>query len=205
MGNSIVICAGHHQDRQGAINKKHNTTEYREAVVIQEFMVDILKSLGVKVYIFNGKLSDKVEYINSIKPSLALDLHFNADADHLDPEDLDDDRGFGCMVMYCPQKNNYGVPETHSYSRKSQAQRMSDGLSKWLKTKNLGARQGWYWGSNPPSKKDYFLRKTSCPAFIPEFGYIDNNRFCETWLISNRHAELAEALSKEVIIFLRGV
>jgi len=197
---NIVLCAGHTPEATGAVNAKYNLNEYSEALVIVECMVDILKDLDYQVTTMTGKLRDKVDFINEYKPDLALDIHFNADYDHLDPYDNDDTRGCGCMVMYCPKQSRYGGVEPLNYNRKEQAITMSRVMSNVIKAKDLGGRQGWYWGSNPPKDKDYFLRKTTCPAFIPELGYIDNNKFCEDWLLANRHYELAEAIVRGILV-----
>lgn len=189
----IAICPGHYKEKKGATNKKHKLNEHDEAKLIAFNAADFLKNAGHEVEIIIGKLVEKVARINAGDFDLALDLHFNADADHLDPNDLDDSRGHGCMVMYCPQAKVYGDDEPNGL-RRQQAYLMSEGMSRTVGNRNLGGRAGWYWGSNPPEKKDYFLRKTNCAAFIPEFGYIDNNGFAEAWLVSGYHKGLSEAL-----------
>ncbi len=192
----IAICAGHHEDAKGAENTRYNLNEYDEACKIIPFLETELIAMGHSISILSGRLGSKVRKINAGNFDLALDLHFNADYDHLDPDDLDDERGHGCMVMYCPKAFNYGDAEPQS-TRRSQANQMSAAMSGVIENRNLGGRPGWYWGNNPPEKKDYFLRKTNCTAFIPEFGYIDNNGFASTWLVdAERHAKSAQAVAE---------
>jgi len=192
---TIVLSAGHHAARQGASNKNYNLTEY---VCASEVVLLASKKLiddnVCEVHIVDGTLSHKVKYINEYKFDLALDYHFNADADHLDPDDNDDSRGRGCMVMYVPNNS----------TRKHQAASFSSSMVNSLSTIDKGAREGWYWGGdNPGTIKDYFLRKTNCPAFIPEAGYIDNNGFAKEFLLTNDGYErLADALVDAIKEFL---
>jgi len=148
---------------------------------------------GVDSEIITGGLTSKVAAINQGSFDLAVEPHFNADADHLDPDDFDDTRGHGCMVMYCPGNN----------ARQKQAAIISAALSATIGNRDLGAREGWYWGGSAPGTiADYFLRKTNCPAFIPEPGYIDNNKFTKEWLIAERHTEIAQALCAGILAVL---
>lgn len=197
----IVICPGHYPERPGAVNKKHGLNEHQEATKVVHELHKLLETSGHEVFIRTGRLSYKVREINRLRPDLALDIHFNADADHLDPEDLNDDRGTGCMVMFCPKAKSYEDPEPPS-ERQKQASTMSEIISNTLGVKDHGARPGWYWGSldskGYPKKKDYFLTHTICPAFIPEPLYIDNNRDCEEWLLSNKHDVIARGISEAI-------
>jgi len=186
----IAICPGHTESAKGAINKRHGLNEHDEAWQVCLAMADVLKVNGYDVHLISGKLSEKVARINAGSFDLALDIHFNADDDHLDPDDFDDSRGHGCMVMYCPGSD----------MRKEQAGIMSKRMAQFLGNGDLGGREGWYWGgSHPGTIKDYFIRSTNCPAFIPECGYIDNNGFAEKWLVPNHHADLAAAIASGIM------
>ena len=189
----IALCPGHHEDAKGAGNAKYDLNEYDEANKLVPLIVTDLMAKGHTVSVFKGKLSEKVEQINAGGFDLAIDLHFNADNDHTDPFDHDDSRGRGCMVMYCP-----GV-----LSRKYQAQGISREISHAMGSENLGGRAGWYWGSGvedgKPTKKDYFLEHTNCPAFILEPLYIDNNAEAERWFLSTgQDRVLANAITEGV-------
>jgi len=193
MNKRIVICAGHNKKSKGAINKKYSLNEFDEAWKVCIPLSEILSVNGVDARLITGSLTEKVAKINAGGFALALDLHFNADADHLDPDDLNDARGEGCMVMYCPG----------NHLRSIQAATMATRMSDYIGNSNKGGREGWYvGGSNPGTIKDYFLRKTNCAAFIPEFGYIDNNGFAKEYLVSNRHQDLAEALASGIMAVL---
>ena len=190
----IALCPGHHKDARGAVNKKYDLNEFEEASKVCSHLAIKLRKMGHSVDVIVGKLSHKVYMINKGGYDLAIDIHFNADYDHLDPDDFDNSRGYGCMVMYCPKALSYGNKEPIS-TRSQQADAMSFGISSYMGGRDHGGRPGWYWGSNPPEKKDYFLRETNCAAFIPEPGYIDNNGFAEKWLVAERHDQIAEAIA----------
>jgi len=184
---NIAICPGHHTNAQGATNSKYSVSENQVAKPIVETLANILIAKGHTVSIFEGKLGHKVREINKGDFDLALDIHFNADAE---TSDLDDNKGYGCMVMHYPT----------SSLRESQAEKMSAAIAGALNEKDRGARKAWYWGgSNPGTKPDYFTNKTNCPAFIPEPGYIDNNGFCEKFLISSEgRLAVAQALARGI-------
>jgi hypothetical protein len=194
----IALCPGHHKNARGAVNKKYGLNEYDEATKVIEYAEPLLRGMGHEVEKIIGRLGTKIALINDGDFDVAIDYHFNADYDHLDPDDLDDSRGHGCMVVYCPQNKVYGERESADYLRRQQANTFSAAMAPMLDNRNLGGRQGWWWSkleNGKPIYRDGFLTKTNCPAFIPEPGYIDNNRFAEMWLVSDRHAQLAEALA----------
>jgi N-acetylmuramoyl-L-alanine amidase len=197
----IALCAGHHQESKGAVNKKHNLNEFDECTKVLNELAKMLVDDGHEVHAFSGTLTDKIKQINGNGFDLALDLHMNADYDHLDPDDFDNSRGHGCMVMYHPAANHYTDREPDS-KRQKQADNMAYGISMYMGTRNLGGRPGWYWGAldnlGHPKSKDAFTRLTDCPAFIPEPGYIDNNGFAEKWLVANRHGQIAEAIAQGI-------
>lgn len=177
----IAICPGHHKLSGGAINRQYDLNEYAKSKQIVLLVEEILSQYGMQVFVIEGRLREKVPEINRLhaeKPiTLAIDVHFNADADHLDSNDFNDSRGNGCMVMYNPGNN----------SRMTHAALFSQVMAEHMHEKNMGAREGWWWGkvdeNKRPIYKDYFLRKTHCPALIPEPGYIDNNGFAERRLL----------------------
>lgn len=189
----IALCPGHHPASKGATNALHDLNEYDEARLVVAYAALMLPRLGHTVQIIEGPLSEKIVRINAGRFDLALDIHFNADADPLDPNDHDNTRGRGGMVMYCPKAASYQQPEPQSL-RRSQADAFSLEMTRMLGNKNRGGRPGWHWKHNPPKHKAAFLRRTRCPAFIPELGYIDNNGFAEKFLVSGEHAKLAEAI-----------
>lgn len=184
---NIAICSGHYPEKAGARNVKHDISENQIARILCPKIKVFLEKDDHNVEIIEGHLSDKVARINSKPFDFAFDIHFNADAEKLD---VNDSKGTGCMVMHYPT----------SAKRKSQAQIMSDTMSKLLKVKNLGARQAWYWGgSNPGTKPDYFTRKCNCASFIPEAGYIDNNGFVEKYMLTDSGiGELSIAIARGI-------
>lgn len=183
----IAVCIGHHRDRQGAANLIYPYTEWVAMSTVAHKMAGLLEAAGHEVHVIEGRLAYKVAVINRGNFDIALDLHLNADADHTDPQDQDDSRGHGCMVMAVP----------HNKERLEQAQVMSDKIVSVLGNRNLGGREGWYWGDG--TKPDYFLARTNCPAFIPEPFFIDNNAECERWLVGGNEDVVAGAIADAVV------
>jgi len=209
MSVDVIICAGHHEGSEGASNEKYGNTEYRVGLRLLPFIMAQLAMKGITYDTVDGTLRHKIDTINADPPRLAIDLHHNADLDHSDPHDCDDSRGRGCMVVYCPQSSVYGDKDSEDYSRRRQAALFSNVISGKIFSRNLGARQGWYWGSKSldsrglPTKTDAFVTQTKCPAFIPEPGYIDNNKYNEEWLEDERgFYALADAISAGIVAVL---
>jgi N-acetylmuramoyl-L-alanine amidase len=179
----IALCAGHHKDRKGAVNEKHNLNEYDEACKVISHLIDILAAAGHTVVAFSGRLSEKIENINKYDFDLAIDLHFNA-ATY---------KGKGCEVMYVPG----------STKRRDQADAMSTEIALYMNLRNRGAKEGVYWGGeNPGTKPDAFLSKTNCAAFIPEPLFISNDAEVEYWLVAGRHEQIAEAIATGIEVIL---
>jgi len=202
----IALSVCHHKDAPGAVNKHYDITEYQVGRIITTVLASLLKEDGHEIFLTEGKLSHKVNEINSWKPDLAFEVHQNADNDHLDPEDLDDSRGLGCMTLFYPSANTYAEHEPMS-PQKQDAENLNSSLSTYMGQKNLGARPGWYWGSldsnGNPTHKDYFLRKTACRSFILEPGYIDNNKYAKRWLLDGGFEKLAQAIHFAISLFLK--
>jgi len=186
----IALCAGHYPEKAGARNAKHNISENKVATPIIEILAKLIEKHGHSVTIISGRLGHKVREINKGNYDLAIDLHFNADAEL---EDTDNLKGYGCMTMYYPT----------SSKRKEQAGKLNAAMAGALDTKDRGPRPALYWGGdNPGTKADYFTDKTNCPAFIPEPGYIDNNAFAEKYLLTNEgHRKVAEAVLQGIKAF----
>ena len=170
----IALCAGHHKDRKGAVNKKYDLNEYDEALKVVIPLTEILLNNGHPVSTFSGKLSQKIANINKYDFDLVIDLHFNAGG------------GRGCEVVHVPGSD----------TRHDQADDMSREIALYMNLRNRGAKEGWYWGgANPGTKPDAFVTQTNCPAFIPEPLFIDNDKEVEYWLVAGRHEQIAEAIA----------
>jgi len=193
MNNKVILCPGHTEKRQGAESPHFpGITEHKQAMLLCRLVAEKRKNVSVHA----GSLKDKVALINRRMPLLAIDLHFNADNDHTDPQDRDDSKGKGTMVMYCP-----GNAE-----RRRQAATCSDMLSRGLGTVDHGAREGWYWGGdNPGQVPDYFLKHTAVPAFILEPTYIDNEYETKYWIMSGRQKQYADVIIDAIDDLVRRV
>lgn len=191
----IAVCVGHDRKRQGAKSPHFSHTEYEIMVRIAPMVADMLRRAGHDADVIDDGLTATVDSINAGGYDLAIDLHLNADGDHTDPQDMDDSRGKGAMVMYMPGSDK----------RRVQAHEFCDALTGFMhpaddRWYNLGAREGYYWGGdNPGTIPDYFLRKTNCPAFIPEPFYIDNKGECSYWIEMERHETIAKAIAFGVL------
>jgi N-acetylmuramoyl-L-alanine amidase len=183
----IAICAGHREDRKGAVNKKHGLNEYDEADKVIPHLISILINQGYSVSTFSGRLSEKITGINEGHFDLALDLHFNAGG------------GRGCEVIHVPR----------SSKRHDQAEMMSQEISLYMNLRDRGARPGWHKMDRPgivdypgdedgDEKPDAFVTQTNCPAFIPEPLFIDNNKEVEYWLVAGRHEQIAQAIANGI-------
>jgi len=190
----IVLCPGHYPNRPGAKNKKFDILEHNAAVKVIAHLEEVLLSKGDDVIMITGTLSQKIKKINSEhqkkKIDIALDVHFNADPEE---DDTNDNIGYGSEVIYCPG----------STLRHKQAAEMSDTIAHFLGSYDRGAKEGWYWGSGvingKPTKKDAFVSRTACAAFIPEPGFIDNNRFCEMYLLDDTgYYAIASAIANAI-------
>lgn len=177
----IALCAGHHKDRKGAVNKKYNLNEYDEALKVVMPLADILLKNGHPVSTFSGKLSEKIKNINKYDFDLALDIHFNAGG------------GRGCEVVHVPGSN----------TRHEQAADMSRDIALYMNLRDRGAKEGWYWGGeNPGTRPDAFVTQTNCPAFIPEPLFIDNDSEVAYWFVAGRHDQIAEAIANGIEVLV---
>lgn len=190
----ILISAGHHAAAQGA--QWEGNTEWQEAIHWRELLVHGLEQAGAPVAaVPSGLLRDKVSFINSRRPSIAMEVHFNS-AVNSSGERV----GEGCETLYYPG----------SARGKFVAEGIQSLLSLYFPP-DRGAQAGWYRMDAPgrvdfhgdvdgDEKVDYFLRETTCPAIIiePEFiHHID--------LIRRNRDEVCTALVSGLLKALAGL
>lgn len=174
----IAICPGHHAAAKGAVSRTYKVNEYDEAAKVIPYLTQELTNKGYEVEVITGLLSKKIKKINAGGFALAIDLHFNAGG------------GQGCEVIYCP----------NSAERARQAGILSAQIASVLGTKDRGGKEGWYQsGDNPGTEPDAFVSQTSCPAFIPEPLFIDNDEEVAKWLVGRQHATIARAIAKGIV------
>ena len=161
----IAVCAGHHQDAQGATFEGH--TEWPEAVLWRDRLVGVLGE-GLALTVPSGLLRDKVEFINASQAVCAIEIHFNSAMMHGKPV------GRGCETLQYPGSVRGG--ELAYCVHKVLARHFPP---------DRGVKEGWYRMDYPgrvdydgdvegDEKLDYFLVKTHCPAIIiePEFIHL---------------------------------
>lgn len=149
----VALSAGHYPDRCGASYGGQN--EHELAI---DWCKHILKKLSISgisvIQVPSTNLTDKVDFINHLfKVDIAIEIHFN---------DSFFKNAGGCETLYCPDSIEGFL--LASYVHGWYAVTMGN--------KDRGIKPGWY-RMIPHTIKNYFLRKTTCPAIIlePEFIY----------------------------------
>lgn len=155
----IAICPGHSESSPGI--KKSGLVEHTECKKIATKVVELLKDKNFEVQLVEGKLLDKVEFINKNNFNLAIEIHL---------EDHEDKCIRGSSSYYM--------------MRDSEARRLAEALSSScalvLKSINNGPKVGWFNKISPTSnesskskpKIDLFLAKIEpvsviiCPFHI---------------------------------------
>jgi N-acetylmuramoyl-L-alanine amidase len=156
----VCISAGHNPSKQGAEYK--GLTEYTEATGWAVLLTSMLSEDISVDYVPTGELSDKVDFINSADPALAIEIHFNSamsGGEHV---------GRGSETLYMPG----------SVNGKAAAKIMQANLS-GLFAPDRGIKEGWY-QMDPEKGADYFLRKTRCTALIVEPEFIHRTNIIQT-------------------------
>lgn len=174
----ILLSAGHNPEAQGATWK--GWSEYQEACLwVREIMTH---TTGVE-FIPTGSLKNKVEYVNSKKATLAIEIHFNSakvwrDLNN-DGKVTDDEVrnvGSGALTLYAP-----GSVRGRAY-----AELFQNAIEPLFGKHWNGVMEGWY-RMDKENGPDYFLSKTNCPAIIIEPEFIHHKDFLQ----ENRDAACA--------------
>jgi len=147
----ILISAGHYKEKPGS--SYGDFAEHQEAVIWRDILVDMLDGDPVPA----GILRNKVEFINSAKPDLAIEIHFN-DAINSSGERI----GEGSETLYYPG----------SIKGLRIANLVQSELSK-IFGPNRGAKEGWY-RMDKRYGPDFFLARTSCVSIIIEPEFVVN-------------------------------
>jgi len=160
----ILISAGHFPERPGVCFGSF--CEHGEACTWAINIVENLISLGQDAELVpSGVLKEKIEFINSINPLFAVEIHFNS-YNILSDVDLVG----GSRSLYLPGSEIGALL----------ASNIQIELAKAFKP-DLGICEGWYRG-NTKRGADYFLDKTECtsviiePEFIHRKATIERNR-----------------------------
>jgi N-acetylmuramoyl-L-alanine amidase len=165
----ICISGGHNATKTGA--NSQGFSEYPETFLWAECICWELEALGVTAHLVStGGLRHKVDEINELGASMAVEIHFNADPMHM---------GKGCETLYHPNSRK-GLCLANEIQRQ---------MSPFF-APNRGVKEGWYKMDRPGAVDyrgdvdgdelvDYFLRSTRCPAVIVEPEFIHNRSVIE--------------------------
>ena len=156
----VAISAGHYPRFKGASFNGFN--EYDEAIKWVEKLLTLFGNTAVGIK--TGPLPDKIRQVNSLRVSLALEIHFNSGVGKVR----------GSETLYC----------VGSKKGKRAASLVQNALAS-LMPPNRGIKEGWYKMDRPgivdypgdiegDEYLDAFLVRTNCPAIILEPEFIQN-------------------------------
>ena len=174
----ILISAGHHAKKPGACYE--GFCEFDEAEKWADLVVQHLGDKSARVP--SGYLRDKVEFINSRNPTIAIEIHFNSAV--ADGKNI----GEGCEVLHYPS-SKVGI---------ILAEVILESLE-MVFPPSRGIKEGWY-RMDQSKGVDFFLERTKCPSVIvePQFIHLKEN-------IQNRRAEACLKMADAIEDFLELV
>jgi len=147
----IYLSAGHHEEKPGACF--NGFCEHDEAKIWCEFIAHNMGSDNALI-IPDGKLKEKVDFINHRKPLAAIEVHFNSM--------LTGTNANGCETLHYP-----GSEPGLKLATALQLAVVQTGI------RDRGTKEGYY-RMNKTNGVDFFLAKTKCPAIIIEPEFIFN-------------------------------
>lgn len=179
----VCISAGHNPDKKGAsFNGFYEHDEAWEwamelvTLVSEKYTVDLVPT---------GALKAKVDFINTAKPDLAMEIHFNS-AVNSEGEHT----GSGSETLYYPGSN-----------RGMRAAKIVQSHLSPIFSPDRGVKEGYY-QLNPSKPPDYFLRKTNClslivePEFIHKKVLIQEHREAGCKALNAAISEILELISR---------
>lgn len=181
----ILISAGHYPEARGACYNGY--CEHEEAMRWATMLVSELEPYIPCMLVPTGTLQEKVRFINTHNPIMALEIHFNASTNL---------KAKGFETLYYPG----------SEKGKGLATALNEALGMCF-AHNRGIKEGWY-RQDRPGVKDYdgdidgdesilyFLKKTKCPAVIIEPEFIHNMQ-----RISNNRDHAVDVLSDTLLAY----
>jgi N-acetylmuramoyl-L-alanine amidase len=180
----VAISPGHYAAYKGVA--KNGYIEYDEVSRIVEILKNKFDLERYRIYIIQGKLEEKVNKINELKPDLAVEVH-------LGNTNSSSTRGSRSFHMLNDKKSEC-LSET-----------LLSSCVDLLKTENKGSWVGWFKKVSPSManspnvpvpgfkpKVDLFLSKTTCPAALIEPYYISSSSDCEYF--KDKYEEIADAI-----------
>lgn len=180
---NILLSAGHHSQKKGVSFEGFN--EHDEAIEWVKILNEILGEDSTIVPFMT--LPHKVQFINTNKATMAIEIHFNSAQVENDAGELVH-VGRGSETLYYPK----------SVTGKKNALIMQEHLSNVF-SPDRGAKEGYY-QTNPAKGADYFLRKTKCPSLIIEPEFIHK----KSDIIEKRQAG-CEAIAKAIRIITKDL
>lgn len=147
----IFISAGHHPTKPGACYGSF--CEFDEASKWADLIYELIGGDRC-MRVPSGVLREKVAFINAREPTLAAEIHFNADGRQA---------GNGCLTLHYPG----------SIKGRMVAIEVQDGMEQIFRRHWNGVMEGYY-RMDKSRGPDYFLAKTKCPSVIIEPEFIHN-------------------------------
>lgn len=190
---AVVLSVAHSHRARGSSNERFAVNEYDVSVRATDAALGVLRQRDCPVVVLDAgdnpvsRYDDiKVEAINALNPSLAVEIHCNSN---------EDKRARYGEVIHHP-RSPYGMRAAVTIGDE-----LRDALGN---TKHLwpwhGARA---WALEKDVHRDFFLDRTNCPSVIVEGLFISNDEQAE-WLASPGGAEAYGMLVGEgVALFLQ--
>jgi N-acetylmuramoyl-L-alanine amidase len=182
----IVICPGHYESYKGV--EKNGLVEYDICSNIVDHIISYSKTLpDVFVHSFTGTLINKINKINELKPSLAIEVHLG-------------------------NSNNIKIRGTRSFFMinsdisKKLADTLVSSCVNNLDTPSKGSWVGWFKKIGPKLVKegrapadwkpkiDIFLSKTECTSAIIEPFFISSQHDCVEYNTEDKLQLIAKAI-----------
>ncbi len=151
----VAVAVGHRASRPGAVNKASGVTEFAFNSDLGEAIHDLAPDHTALIYRMPGGYSTLPYRINKLNPSVAIELHLNAN------EGIP---GTGTEVMYWPG-SGHGL---------SLATELSALIAGTLDIKNRGAKEPVKYPSGK-YRGGHFLGGVRAPALIVESFFLNND------------------------------
>lgn len=189
----IVVSPGHYPAYKGVA--KNGYVEYDEVEKITKLVKEKLE-VDHDVELVEGVLLDKVNKINEINPTLAVEIHLG---------NTNNNKTGGSRSFYMLNRSDSKLLAEHLLSS----------CVNNLGTKDREAHIGWYKKISPAmvakgkaptpewkAKVDLFLSKTTCASAIIEPFYLSSEADCKQFINDEHYDKIADAIVSGIKSYL---